>query len=464
MTTSDNDRLLPGDRSRSSHAVPGMTEIDAIRQLLATTERDRAALETLLQQLSRYMPIVMWVADENRNLTFVSDRWFEMSGQQPDEIANWAEAIMPEDREHVVAHILAASNARQPVSIEYRSKCANGGYDWVLNLASPRYDASGAYAGYVGVLVDISERRAAEDARRAAEARLTSALEGTGVGVWEWDVASGSVWLSDTALAIQGFRRGDVETSVKDFPDYIHPDDFHSFRRQLTKCLKGDIDLLQSENRLRRKDGGWVWVHERARVVERDGSGRALRMIGTRSDMTERRAQEERIRWLATHDTLTGVLNRVSFSERLQDAIAYAADSGSGLGVLMLDLDRFKAVNDQHGHDAGDAMLRVAADALGQLFPPPASVARFGGDEFAVLVPRISDPSALADMAERAVLAEIIGATDGRTTTASVGGALYPDHGRDAAAIMKQADLALFRAKARGRACAVISSRSAETG
>jgi len=318
--------------------------------------------------------------------------------------------------------------------------------------------------GDAAARAELAELRAAVEreraARAAAEARLAQmslALDGTGVGVWDWDIASGDVWLSDGALDIQGYARGDVNTNVEGFSAFIHPDDAPVFGRLVNDCLRGRSQLVEAEHRLRRKGGGWVWVHERARVVERGDDGRARRVIGTRTDITDRRAAEDRLRWLAAHDVLTGLPNRARFQEALGQNWRDAAARGTRVGLLLLDLDGFKAVNDARGHDAGDALLCDVARRLRAEFGGHGLVARLGGDEFAVLLPGVAGEAALREAADRAVGP----AGEGRAT---VGAALFPDHADAPERLLKCADLALYDGKRRERGTAVVYRTEAAEG
>jgi diguanylate cyclase (GGDEF)-like protein/PAS domain S-box-containing protein len=295
------------------------------------------------------------------------------------------------------------------------------------------------------VLAVERERRTAAEERLA---QLSLALDATDVGVWDWNLATGDVWLSDMALALQGYAPGEVRTNVAGFRSVIHPDDYEAFARLLRRCLRGDLPLIRSEHRLTHKRGGWVWVQERARVAARDENGRALRVIGTRLDVTERRAADERLRWLAEHDPLTGLYNRAYF----QDALTLRLEEeGSGTGLLLIDLDRFKHVNDSHGHDAGDALLRAVAQELARAFPKPAAAARYGGDEFAILIPD-SSWGALGEAASLARHAvHLAGAA------ASVGVALAERDCLTTECLLKQADVDLYRHKRAQRGSLTLS-------
>ncbi|MGB3722070.1 MAG: sensor domain-containing diguanylate cyclase [Pacificimonas sp.] len=284
-----------------------------------------------------------------------------------------------------------------------------------------------------------------------AEARLSLALDATGFGVWDWDMVSGDVWMSDSALAVQGFIKGDVRTHTLGAKDYFHPDDWPRWEKLLSSCAKGTSEMVADEHRMRHKNGNWIWMLERARVVERDKDGRALRMIGTRADMTERRKSEERIRWLALHDPLTGLPNRALFHDMLTAGLVRAEEGEGECGLLFIDIDNFKKINDSYGHEEGDNVLCGIAEHLRNLFAAPATVARIGGDEFGVVIPNIADASML-----RALATSALREADGKQVCFSVGGAIYPTHADDIRTLRRRADAALYQAKAEGRCRAVV--------
>ncbi len=315
--------------------------------------------------------------------------------------------------------------------------------------------ADDAHAEIARLSAENAALRLSNARHSTAEARLSLALDATGFGVWDWDMVTGDVWMSDSALAVQGYEPGDVRTHTLGAKDYFHPEDWPRWEKLLKACAKGSKDMVADEHRMRCKNGGWVWILERARVVERSESGRALRMIGTRADMTERRKSEERIRWLALHDPLTGLPNRALFHDMLTAAIS-AADKGRGsCGLLFIDVDNFKRINDTHGHEEGDKALCGVAAHLRNLFSAPATVARIGGDEFGIVIPDVESAAMLQALATSALRP-----AEGDQVRFSVGAALYPEQASDIRMLRRLADAALYRAKSEGRGRAVVHSNS----
>ena len=206
------------------------------------------------------------------------------------------------------------------------------------------------------------------------------------------------------------------------------------------------------EYRLRRADGAWRWMLD-AGAPWLHPSGTLLGYVGSVVDIDERREAEARVRHLAQHDGLTGLPNRALLHDRLEQALAEARRYQGLVGLLLLDLDHFKAVNDSLGHDAGDALLREAAARLRGCVRGSDTVARLGGDEFAVLLPRLADPDDGAAVAGKITTALALPVTANGIrlhTGASIGISVFPEGGGTLGELLKNADMALYRVKADG--------------
>jgi len=220
------------------------------------------------------------------------------------------------------------------------------------------------------------------------------------------------------------------------------------------EAVKGLRSNYALEHRVRTRAGEWRWIISRGRVTERDASGRALRMIGTNVDITERRRLEEAIQSAAQLDVLTSLANRALFDERLKLAAARCRRQGGQIAVLYLDLDHFKVVNDSLGHTLGDGLLREISTRLKTSVREGDVVARVGGDEFTIVLQELEKKEDVAAMAQRVlrVVAEPIDVEGQRLyITTSIGITVYPEDGEDAETLLKNADNAMYRAKAVGR-------------
>ena len=294
---------------------------------------------------------------------------------------------------------------------------------------------------------------------RESEQRWAFALEGAGDGLWDWQIIQGTVTTSDRTKLIMGWHgAADVEPSIAELQARMHPEDHSRALAELQRCLDGSNPHLVTEFRVKdvNKGGtqGWNWVLARGTVVQRDRRQRALRMIGTVSDINVRRRSEERVRFMALHDPLTELANRAHFDERLHFALANARRYNEPIGLILLDLDRFKAVNDVHGHAVGDQLLQTVARRLKACVRETDTAGRIGGDEFVVLLTGPLTRESAMRVSEK-IHSQISQPMDlgglRLEITCSLGLALYPEDGTDEKSLAKAADDAMYRNKRAGR-------------
>jgi diguanylate cyclase (GGDEF)-like protein len=222
------------------------------------------------------------------------------------------------------------------------------------------------------------------------------------------------------------------------------------------EVLKGARPSYGVEHRVRTKLGDWRWLISRGRVTERDPqTGRALRMIGTNVDITDRKRIEEAAQSAAQSDPLTGLANRRAFHESLRMALARSRRSGNDIAVLYLDLDRFKQVNDKFGHAAGDRLLRHVALRLRGSVRQSDTVARFGGDEFVVLLEDLRDREHAVAVVEKIIeeMRRPLNLEGFEVSVTTSIGLAYANAGVEPETLVKRADKALYEAKAAGRDC-----------
>jgi len=311
----------------------------------------------------------------------------------------------------------------------------------------------------IGLLAHTLNRMAAalqerNTAARRSEERLMLALEGSGQALWDWDIVGNRIFCSARASTLRGGPDQAFEITPHERQTHVHPDDLPAVLAGVREAFTGRAPLYEVEFRIRHHDGRWIWLHSRGRVVERDGGGRALRMVGTDADITRQKAEEQRLRQRAELDALTGLPNRGLFNDRLESAIERARRSGQAMALLFLDIDHFKGVNDSRGHVAGDALLRIVAERLLATVRGVDTVARFAGDEFTVIV------EGLADVADAEVVAmKLVEALrppmrigdELLSVSTSVGLAVLSEADVDAASLLARADEALYEAKRAGR-------------
>lgn len=301
--------------------------------------------------------------------------------------------------------------------------------------------------------IAIERTRDAEALKESAE-RWRFALEGAGDGVWDWKPDTDEAVLSHRCKEIVGIDDGGATPHYQQWLARVHPDDLDHLNEHLWSHLDGRLPNFVCEHRVRDSRGGWRWILSRGLVVRRDERGKPLRMVGTVTDISERKRMEQELREMATTDYLTGLANRRHFLPRVTEEIARLERNGHRAVVMMLDLDHFKAVNDNFGHSAGDAVLRHFAHLMRDCLRKTDTPGRVGGEEFSVLLPDTAIEAAL-HLAERlrARVEQVPVNVHGLSIPVTVSIGLTPlcstDMSPDDA--LQRADKALYQAKSSGR-------------
>lgn len=317
----------------------------------------------------------------------------------------------------------------------------------------PLRDRDGQVIGRVAINRDITERKRAERALRENQADLERAQAVAHIGSWVSAVGeSGPLIWSRETCRIFGVPEDAFDGRVETFFRYVHPDDLEIVRDAGRAAIAGE-KLYSVDHRIIRPDGSVRWVHEQADVV-RDAQGRATSIVGVVQDITERKTSEERIQYLAYYDALTGLPNRALFMDRLQHAVIDADRRERLVGVMFLDVDRFKDVNDSLGHETGDQLLKAVAERLTAVVRRGDTVARLGGDEFTIILAGMAHVDDAAYVAQK--ILEIFEqpfhiAQREFHMTASVGVTLYPFDDSNFSNLLRNADIAMYRAKEAGR-------------
>lgn len=289
---------------------------------------------------------------------------------------------------------------------------------------------------------------------KASEALWKFALEGSGDGVWDWDIDNNLARLSDRYKQMFGFNDGDINTNIQNWKNCIHPDDAASKDEAMNNYLAGKSEKYVHEHRVICKDNSIKWMLSRGMIVKRDKNGKPLRMVGTHTDITARKLLEDKLKNLAHFDTLTNLPNRALFGDRLKLALAYAKREKKMLAVMFIDLDKFKEINDLYGHKAGDIVLKQVSQRLVSCVRESDSVARMGGDEFVVLLPIIEnevDALLMSDRILKTLARPIKIAQAHLHITSSIGIAIYPQHAKDEKLLVINADMAMYQSKKDGK-------------
>lgn len=308
-------------------------------------------------------------------------------------------------------------------------------------------------ARWFNTFLETAERqRESEAALRESEERYALAIRAANDALWDWNLVSHDIYLSPRWKTMLGHAEEEVGRSPREWIDRVHPHDRTAVIAAIRDHLAGTTPYLESEHRLLSTDGTHIWTLARGLAV-RDADGRPLRMAGSHSDITARKRAEEQLRHDASHDVLTGLINRRALFGELSRALVDASRRNIRTGLLMLDLDHFKDINDTLGHDRGDAILVAAGQMLTRVVRHQDRVARLGGDEFAILCQDLEQGVQLADVGARLVAAfqhPLDVGEDRFSISVSVGIAVG-EPGATADDLMREADLALYEAKREGR-------------
>ena len=303
----------------------------------------------------------------------------------------------------------------------------------------------------VGVCFLLLERHTAHKRLRTSEQRLRDIIFGTNVGTWERNLQTGEAIYNERWAEIVGYTLAELRpVNTETWRRLTHPEDVEKSEQKLAEVISGEREAYDSEVRMQHKEGRWVWVLDRGRVVEWTKDGKPLRMSGTHTDITRLKKTEEAVRRLAMTDHLTGLSNRAHFNESLEDAIAVAVGEDRKFALMMLDLDMFKPVNDRHGHPVGDALLQVVASTIKRCTREGDVVTRLGGDEFAVIVGNYEQEKDVLACAERIVrqVSRPMDIKGNRINIGiSVGISFFPDDADDAKSLIIHADQAMYEAK-----------------
>ena len=414
-------------------------------------EAERRETEEHYRHTVELAPQITWTADPTGTILDVSSRWAEFTGIPQSRALGeqWQRVLHPDDLAATQRAWNKSIASGEPVDVTYRLRSADGAYRWVRARAAARKDAAGAVMRWYGTLEDIHERWLAAQALRNSEERFRLAAQAAGLGIWDFDALRNRREWSDEFKAMLGLAQGAMP-SVETAMALVIPEDRHLLQALVGAAQAGDSSArFEVTLRIRRAtDGAERWMRTDGWRIYAP-SGRLERVLVTIRDVTEERSVAERIRWTATHDALTRILNRAHFTERLDQALAAAPEAG-GLGLILLDVDHLKEVNDTIGHDAGDMLLKTFAGRLKQAFGSDAVVGRLGGDEFAVLLTGADDGEIIRARVGHAL--EALRAPfehEGYTcdTQATAGAALYPRDGTTADALLKSADIALYVGK-----------------
>lgn len=413
--------------------------------------------------LADALPLGILVTDREGKCLYSNAAYQKLCGWSGDELvgSHWSAVIHPQDHDRVVQHWEAAVLGRQSFLCEARLKTSNGKAIWIRRNAALMTDNLPGH-GYVHTIEDISEYKAHEKARRKAEAQLFEekerarvTLDSIGDAVLCTDIDGQVSYMNLVAETLTGFTRREAigrplkeifkvvdATSRKPTPDPA--------RRAI---LSDSIVALEANSLLVARDGEELAIEDSAAPIH-NRYGVVTGAVIVFHDARYSRENTARMAHLAQHDALTGLHNRNAFFERFEQSLALARRNGKQMGLLFIDLDNFKAINDVLGHDSGDIILAALAGKLRSCVRATDTVCRYGGDEFVVLLSEIAQPDhavAVADKIREAAAAPMQLAGHEVALQLSIGVSVYPDNGETAEELLRKADRAMYRIKTLNR-------------
>ena len=461
------DRLVPGaggaKRWMTIRVVPDatpagevhgafvlMNDIHGLKQAQEALRASEAELRLIMDNVPAR---VAYIDREYRyrflnrhNEEWLSESRKELTGRPVAEVLGDARAAQ-------LQPLLTRVLAGETISTEQLLVQPNGEQRWESMHLAPNRDVEGNVIGIYAAHTDIHDQKRNEEALHRANWMLSSHINNTPLAVLEWDRDFRLIRWSPQAENIFGWRADEVHGISISGSQLTLESDREQVVELMNKLMAGDEPRATGLNRNHRKDGETIWC-EWYHSCLLDDQGSIVSILSFVQDVSSRIQAEERLQYLATRDALTGLPNRLLLQERLTQAIAQAKRSSRRVGVLFIDLDRFKNVNDTLGHRIGDELLKRVTANLSEGLRETDLLARLGGDEFMVIVEDFDDPAVLNTVAQKlqdAIAQPFEIEEHDIYVTSSIGIAVYPDDSDDPEGLLKHADVAMYRSKELGR-------------
>ncbi len=464
------ERFRHGDASVRCDGGPGVLSllaagVNTFLDQILTGRKELVRVAPHIDMIIHNLPGGLLCCDLDFELRYVSDGMLSLlrcSREEFDDLygTNWRNLVFPEDLDATIAAQNGQRGIQEEFRLSYRVRRADGTPCWVMESSRLTRNPDGS-PEYVCVIINDTEQKQIENRRIAVECQYRRALQSVCEMLIQVDLSNDRV-LSEYErwdnVSLFNPEEPYSHSCTRFMQECVHPDDRNAFSAAFCrKNLKLDMDeespVSYLEYRMKRPSGRYKWVAGTL-VPLADEATRELTAIAYVVDIDERRRREDAAIDKSRRDDLTGLLNRNAMFEHIVSVIEEDEDGTARHSLLMIDLDNFKAINDNFGHAFGDAVLREAADAIRSVFRPTDAISRIGGDEFLVFLEGVSASEILSRKAGEVVRAlhkSYIGPSRNFPLSCSVGIAVYPDDGRGVIPLFKSADAAMYDSKQRGK-------------
>ena len=408
--------------------------------------------ENLFATLAQHAPMGIIQTDAAGACIYVNNKWSKLTGltDQQAKGSGWMSALHPDDRDKVVNEWHDVMRTNRDFSLEYRFVTPSGEIHWVSGIAVPLTVDFDDSPRYIGCVADITDRKKIEMSLQVSEELFRTLCNSAPIGIFRADCDGSITYMNPHCEKISGFSVN--EMLGHGWQKAVHPDDREIKVKIWFEAVAARQHCSQ-EYQLVTPQGDKVLILTQANPIM-DHVGNCIGYVGIVEDITERVQYEEQLAYQANHDALTGLLNRNLLADRITQLLANAHRYNQLGAVLFIDLDNFKFVNDSLGHDLGDRLLKVEAERLYSCTRSCDTVARYGGDEFVIVISMMDKGEDAATVAEH--ILEVVSrpfTIDGHDfgISCSIGISIFPKDGSDADTLLKNADTAMYRAKEQGR-------------
>ncbi len=444
-------RLVP--RRDAAGVVRGYYVLSTDIHEIKAAQAELEDKERQLRQVIDSVPTPMCYVDAELRYRYVNNAFLDYIGLRArDIVGRLVVDVLGEERFRQLHPHLERLKMGEALAVERLVRFADGKSRWMIVRLTPRI-SDGEYLGYYATTSDIHEQKMVEEELRRASSILSAHFDNTPLAVIEWDTDLRIVRWSGQAESIFGWNASQALGRALATWRLAYEDDRATMDEVVRELVNGPGRHATLLNRSYRKDGSVIWVEWHYSAL-RDEAGRLISILSLAQDVSSRIQAEERLQYMATHDGLTGLPNSVLLNDRLEAALGRARRNRRGVGVMFLDLDHFKDVNDTFGHRVGDMLLKELARRIRAALRRSDVLARVSGDEFAIVLEEFPDENGPERVA-RKVLDEVQRPfhLEGHEihVSASLGLALHPGDGGDAETLLKNADAAMYHAKELGR-------------